>query len=279
MSTLVLLTRPAPRNASLAARLQADGYAVTCLPALALHTLIDTPDQMVWPDGYDLVVFVSSHAARSYIDCLQRWRPDTDWPSRVRVATVGLASARPVYQLGQVPAENIFHPGPGQQQDSEALWQVLRPELPHLRHVLIVRGETGREWLGEQFETHGIRVSRLALYRREPERWSAEQVTDLAEAFQRGKKTVFLLTSSESVDAVHANMQRLGLLSQWAASHFIVIHERISSRIQTILRTSGLYARYPIQICAPNDDAICQAIRLSVSHPGSNQDYNHGHDR
>src|SRR5690625_2296850 len=156
MSAFVVLTRPASRNESLAKRLATDGFDVACLPALELETLVDAPGQMIWLDDFDLVVFVSSHAAQSYIDCMQQWRPGVVWPAGVRVATVGHASAEPIYQLGQVPEKHIFHPGPAQEQDSEALWEVLYPILPQLQRVLIVRGQTGREWLGEQFERQGI---------------------------------------------------------------------------------------------------------------------------
>src|SRR5690606_15818411 len=266
MAALVVLTRPASRNEGLAALLRDDGFDVACLPALALETVVHAPEQMMWPDGFDLVVFVSSHAAQSYLDCLQRWRPGSTWPAHVNVATVGYASARPIYQFGQVPIQHIFHPSPDQNQDSEALWEVLAPVLPRLKRVLIVRGQAGREWLGEQFECHGIDVSRLSLYRRVPAVWHENQAAVLARALPSEQATVFLLTSSESVDAVYANIQRLGTASHWAQCRFIVIHERMAARLQTVLRASGVNTRHPIQHCAPNDDAIRRAVHLSVSH-------------
>lgn len=270
MKNLVVLTRPEHRNAALAARLQTDNMDVVCLPALRLQPLAMSEQHMLWPQDFDLLVFVSSHAAQSYLDQIHALRPGLVWPSRVRVATVGHASAKPVYQTGLIPDSLIFHPPPGAQgQDSEGLWQVLQPVLADIRRVLIVRGQAGREWLGAQFERHDKDVTRLSLYRREPEIWEAGQTQTLSEALKAGVPTTFLLTSSESVDAVHANMQRLALMPQWAQCRFIVIHERISARLQTILGASDLCARHPITICAPNDDAICQAVRSSVSYSGS----------
>lgn len=270
MESLVILTRPEHRNAALATRLENNGITAACLPALRLQPLATSAQHMVWPDSFDLVVFVSSHAAQSYLDRIHDLRPGMPWPDHVRLATVGHASAQPLYQAGFIPEELIFHPEPGcTGQDSEGLWDVLQAVLPDIRRVLIVRGQAGREWLGGQFEQHGIQVSRLSLYQRIPEEWTTDQARALIDALKTGRPVVFLLTSSESVDAVHVNVQRLELMQQWAQCRFIVIHERISARLQTILQASGLYARHPIMICAPSDDAICRAIHSSVSSPGS----------
>lgn len=269
MKSLVVLTRPEHRNAVVAECLQASGIDTLCLPALHLRPLETSGQEMPWPQDFDLVVFVSSHAAQSYLERIKYLRPDLTWPVGVRAATVGYASAEPLYQSSLIPDEQIYHPDPGQGQDSEGLWQVLQPVLTQIRRVLIVRGQAGREWLGAQFELAGAHVTRLSLYQREPAVWACTSVRTLTDAFRTNRPTVFLLTSSESVDAVHANIQHLGQLSQWAQCHFIVIHERISVRLQTILKASGLYARHPITICAPSDDAICQAIRSSVSYSGS----------
>lgn len=272
MNDLVILTRPAHRNTTLAARLTEDETNVLCLPALRLQSVLGSAQQVPGPEGFDLLVFVSGHAVQLYFDNLRRLHPDYVWPQGVRVATVGYASAEPVYQTDLVPNALISHPDPGVEgQDSEGLWRVLQPVLPQLAHVLIVRGQTGREWLGAQFENAGVQVTRFSLYQREPEVWDAghSDVQVLAEELKAGRSPVFLLTSSESVDAVHANMLRLGLMSEWAQCRFITIHERISSHLQTILHASGAYATYPIKICAPTDDAIYQAIRSFVSHSGS----------
>lgn len=270
MNDLVILTRPEYRNVALANQLQNEAFDVACLPALRLRPLARSAQQMLWPNDFDLVVFVSSHAAQSYLDRISTLRPGSPWPGHVRVATVGYASAEPLYHAEHIPRERIVHPDPtSPNQDSEGLWEALQPMLSQIRRVLIVRGQAGREWLGAQFEQQGIQVTRFSLYQREPEAWTDEQARVLTNALMTRRPTVFLLTSSESVDAVHANMQRLDLMSQWADCRFIAIHERISDRLHTILRTAGLQARHPIMICAPNDDAICQAIRSSASNSGS----------
>src|SRR5690625_3389049 len=168
MNDLIVLTRPQHRNASLANCLQNQGMDVICLPALRLRPLATQAHEMQWPDKFDLVVFVSSHAAQSYLDRMGESCFAKSWPDHVRLATVGHASAAPLYQAGYIPRHLIFHPDPeSSHQDSEALWTVLQPLLHEITRVLIVRGQTGREWLGAQFEKQGIGVTRLSLYARE----------------------------------------------------------------------------------------------------------------
>ena len=274
MNDLVILTRPAHRNTTLAARLANDKINVLSLPALRLQSMLGSAQHVPGPEGFDLLVFVSGHAVQLYFDNLCRLRPDYVWPQAVRVATVGYASAEPLYQTDVVPTRHILHPEPGVEgQDSEGLWRVLQPVLSQLERVLIVRGQTGREWLGAQFENAGVQVTRFSLYRREPEVWSADHpdVQLLVRDLKAGRSPVLLLTSSESVDAVRANMQRLGVMKEWGRCRFITIHKRISSHLQTILHASGAYATYPIKVCAPSDDAIYQAIRSFVSHSNASR--------
>ena len=268
MNVSVILTRPEHRNVALEAKLKHDGIRVLSLPALRLEASACDAQQMLWPHDFDLIVFVSSYAAQVYLDRVKSLCPAYKWPAGVRAATVGHASAKPLYRADLVPDSLVLYPEQEQHtQDSEGLWQVLKPALPTLKKVLIVRGQVGREWLGSQFEKYNISLTRLSLYRREPVIWQGADVHALTEVLNEPEAPVFLLTSSDSVNAVHANIQRLDLMSEWAQCRFVVIHERILAHLQSILQVSGLDARQPITICAPCDDAIYQTIYSLVSHP------------
>src|SRR5690606_13594117 len=165
MKANVVLTRPQGKNAQLASRLAADGWQALALPALTLHPLITDAAQLPAPDDYDLVVIVSSNAVKFYLDLFAQRGNGDSWPARTLAATVGHASARPLYDSGLIPHAQILHPdAEAQGQDSEALWVLLQPRLHQLGRVLIVRGESGREWLGAQCEEAGSRVQRLGLY-------------------------------------------------------------------------------------------------------------------
>lgn len=267
MKSSVVLTRPQGRNEQLARRLLAAGMHPVVLPALAIRPLLHDSDRLPTPGDFDLIIFVSSNAIRFYLDLLAVRIHPQPWPERTLVATVGRSSAQPLYDSGLISHAHILHPDPSSQnQDSEALWDRLKPILPSLGRVLIVRGESGREWLGEQCERSGIRVQRLAVYRREPALWQSDQTTELRKALALPGSCIFLLTSSESVDAVHANMLRLGAQAAWARSRFVVIHERIAGHLQSMLSASGNVEPPMVKVCSPSDDAIFQAIGQMASH-------------
>lgn len=257
----VVLTRPKGKNESLALRLSQVGCHVQSLPALDIKPLLHADSELADPEAYDLVVFVSSHAASFYLDALIARDPAFLWPAQTIAATVGAGSAGWLYRSGLIPATHIVHPSAESEgQDSEALWTMLQPELQRLRRVLIVRGESGREWLGQQLDRAGARVERLAVYARTAAHWNTEQASNLQIALASAQPCTFLLTSAESVDAVHANIQRLGLKEPWTRARFVVIHERVASRLHSLILASGKVEPPVINVCAPSDDAIFGAI-------------------
>ena len=261
MKASVVLTRPQGKNEQLGRRLQAAGLRPITLPALTLAPLIQDGNQLPPPGDYDLIVFVSSGAVAMYLDLLARRSNHGAWPERTMVATVGRSSAQPLYDSGLMQHAHILHPDPDtQNQDSEALWSVLQPLRHRLERVLIIRGESGREWLGAQCEEAGINVERLALYRRTPAVWQPGQTDQLSEIMVSPKLCVFLLTSGESAAAVHANIRQLGLEEEWAKCRFVVIHERVACRLQSLIGASGKVEPTVIKVCSPCDDAIFHAI-------------------
>jgi uroporphyrinogen-III synthase len=134
-----------------------------------------------------------------------------------------------------------------------------------LKHVLIVRGQAGREWLGARFEQAGATVSRFSIYERAPAQWDAQQAQALRHVLTSGQACIFLLTSVESVAAVHANICRLGLEEPWRLSGFVVIHERIASRLQSVLNRSADGPSATITLCSPSDNSIYQAALSAAS--------------
>lgn len=261
-----VLTRPQGKNEALASRLTAAGLLTLALPALRIKPLERSAEPLPLPDDYDLMIFVSSNAARLYIDALVEQRGPGCWPAATRAAAVGAPSARFLAESGHIPAHHILHPDPNNDtQDSEGLWRLLQPMLPSFKRVLIVRGLSGREWLGECFCNAGIQVDRLALYDRQAAIWDARQGGQLTAVLASSAPCIFLLTSGEGVDAVHANVVRLGLQDAWRGSRFVAIHERVASRLQSVLGASGKVEPPMVKLCQPDDDAIFQAIVQTAS--------------
>ncbi len=257
---LVVLTRPQGRNQPLAARLRESGLEALELPALAVSPLPVDASRFPLPQHYDLIVFVSANAALFYLEQLAA-RGCAEWPASTVAATVGEASARPLREAGFIPSGCIVHPAADTPQDSEALWRLLEPRLGALRRVAIVRGESGREWLGECLERAGARVHRYAIYRRCPSEWTDGQRQTLAAGLAPGRVVVGLFTSSESVDAFYQNLSAPGLQTFWRDARFVVIHERIARHLQALLRTvPGKNPASMVKICPPADETIFQAV-------------------
>lgn len=258
-----LLTRPAGRNETLSAALAAQGFSSLVLPALSLEPQDLSETQWQDPKDFDLVLFVSSSAVKFYFAALQA--RGQNWPDKVLLAAVGFATAACLRAQPGVSPEAVLHPeGVDSLQDSEALWAVLEPRLAQLERVLIVRGHSGREWLGQQLENHGIQVQRLAIYQRSPAKWSVQQGRQIRGSLQAGRLAV-LLSSSQSADAVFANVQSLGLTDVWSQCAYVVIHPRIEEHLQSLLLQAGITAPPMVKRCTPDDDDIVAAMMAVLS--------------
>ncbi|MBV6271667.1 uroporphyrinogen-III synthase [Alcaligenaceae bacterium CGII-47] len=245
-SPLIVLTRPAGRNESIAAALANQGLRVMVLPALTLTVRDD--QEAPRADAYDLLVFVSRAAVTAYFNQLER-----PWPEGTRAAAVGQATAQALREV--VPDACILAPAASSRQDSEALLALIDQQQQSFDRVLILRGQQGREWLAQAFEGRGATVTRHVLYRRSPRQWTREQYEDVFS----GQPGVMLLTSIESLEAIDRGVQHHGL--SWpGALRFVVIHVRIAQRLQSILRKSGMQGEPWVKICVPDESAIFQAI-------------------
>lgn len=241
---LIVLTRPAGRNETIATRLRDQGLRVAVWPALALAAC-DGPV----PDvrGYDLVVFVSRQAVEAYFG-----RAAQAWPAGLRAAAVGQATARAL--RAHLSDESIIAPPGDSAQDSEALMARLDTLGGAWARILILRGLRGREWLAQAFEQRGAVVTRHGLYDRTPVQWPCAQVRALHEG-----PCIMLLTSIEGLESVGRSLRGCG--QAWPdACSFVVVHARIAQRLRTALRTGGRPAATSVKICAPDEDAIFQAI-------------------
>lgn len=260
MSTVVL-TRPQGKNEALATDLQTQGVHSLILPALSIEATMAVLPSAYDPAAFDLLVFVSAQAVRFYLDALQT--AGMCLAVGQRIATVGAASAQPFYEAGlDTQLELIHPPATHPYQDSEALWQLLQPRLAEFNRVLLVRGQQGREWLGQQLEAAHKQLSRCSIYQRVPAFWSEKAVQPLQQALIARETIVILLSSSESTQAIYANVQRLGLELLWQRAFFVAIHPRIA---QCLDELTGLTTTQTT-LCAPSQPAMLNAL-LSATMP------------
>lgn len=229
----VVVTRPAGQTAHMAALIRAAGGEPLLFPALEIFDAVDSPqlDALIERlDSFDLAVFISSNAV---IKALALVRARREWPAALRVATVGRGSERELRRHGF--AEVIV---PGERFDSEGLLEL--PELKQLagKHVVIFRGEGGRELLGDTLTARGAAVEYAECYRRG--RPAADPAPLLA-LCKRRELAAFTVTSSEGLANLRDMLGDAGR-ECLARTPLFAPHERIAAAaralgVQTVVLT------------------------------------------
>lgn len=263
--TTVVLTRPQGKNEVLATALEEQGISVLLLPALRLSSTLKVLPSHYLPVNFDLLVFVSAQAAQYYLDALAA--VGQAFTANQRIATVGAASAQPFYAAGLADQVQLIHP-PAEHpfQDSEALWELLQPQLAEFDRVLLVRGQQGREWLSNRLLAADKNLTRCCIYERVPAEWSHEDITRLRQLLTQPKTVTMLLSSSESVQAIYTTIHRLGLMQAWSKINFVAIHPRIAEHLQDLTALSSTQIAAQVALCAPSQPAMLEAL-LSVAIP------------
>lgn len=240
----VLVTRPAHQAGPLCDLITAAGGKPICFPTLAIRDTSDSPavnTLLARLSDYQLAIFISPNAVRYGLAAITR---HGGLPPGLRLATVGNASAIALQrELGRLP--DIV---PKDNYDSEALLALPALQQIYGHHILILRGEGGRELLAETLRQRGASVDYAEVYRRErPEPCSAEQ--DWLE-----KADIITITSSEALQNLIA-MTPAELRPRLLGKPLVVISKRTAQLAEEL----GFH-HSPILTSRAGDDAILKAI-------------------
>lgn len=218
----VVVTRPAGQSRQLTEALQGAGLDVLSFPLLAIGPAADDAPlraALARLDTFALVVFVSPNAIAFALDALAGVQGSAvaRWPAQVAVAVVGPASVAALAERGiAAPAYRVIAPagananGAGHDDtvpdaealrfDSEALWAQLDPAALAGKPVLIIRGNGGRDWLGDRLREAGAQVEAVEAYQRTLPEPGAMQWQAVRDHLRPGAAPhAWLLTSSEAV--------------------------------------------------------------------------------
>lgn len=263
-SVRVLVTRPAAQGAEWVDGLQHAGIAADALPLIRIAAATDSAavaqawqrlaaTSTVISTGSEtaaarpaLVMFVSANAVQHFM--AQSPAPGS-WPADVLAAAPGPGTAAALLQAGVPPGMLVQPEGDDTHFDSEALWQRLSVQPWDGRQVLVVRGETGRNWFAEQMRAQGAKVDFVAAYRRLPPQLDAAQRGCLAAAQGAPHAVCWHFSSSESV----ANLQGLCGPHDWSTSRALATHPRIADAT----RHAGFGA---VEVIAPTLRALIERI-------------------
>ena len=156
----ILVTRPAEQSVQLARIIHDAGGEPVLFPALEIEPLEEAAIAPVLDHlrHFNLFIFVSPNAARVV---MPRIAKRGGIPAHAKVAAVGPGTA---VELKKSGVRDIISPREGF--DSEALLGELSTMALGGSRVLIVRGQGGRELLGQNLRLRGATVEYLECYRR-----------------------------------------------------------------------------------------------------------------
>jgi uroporphyrinogen-III synthase len=226
----VLVTRPASQASEWVDKLRAAGLDAVALPLIVIAPPADIAEvQSAWHGlaAQALVMFVSPNAVAQFF-ALQP--AGVAWPDGVTAASPGPGTTQTLLHHG-VPSACIVEPAADAPQfDSEALWQVLATRDWRGRHVLIVRGTSGRDWLAERLCEHGAQVGSVATYRRLAPQLDETQRQCLQQALANPQQSLWFFSSSEAID----HLQDLAPEADWSAAQALATHPRIAERARAL---------------------------------------------
>jgi len=239
----ILVTRPEATAAPLCELIRGAGGEAVRFPAIDILPPADQDRvrSLLSPANLalqSLVIFVSPTAVSMAFGFVQE-----KWPDGLVVAAVGNGTARVLRAHG---VQQVLVPADGA--DSEALAAL--PAMQELagRAVLIVRGEGGREWLGETLRARGALVAYAECYRRS---MPAGDVAPIVARWTAGEIAAVAVTSRDAVD----NLLHLfaGIAETVRATPAFAAHPRIAEHA----RQRGFCTVFS---CEPGDEAMLREL-------------------
>ncbi|MDR0701254.1 MAG: uroporphyrinogen-III synthase [Azoarcus sp.] len=222
----IIVTRPSAQAGALCRDIEGEGGRAFRFPLLEI---LPPDDPGVFAsvaarlDEFDLAFFVSANAVEYGLDGLLARRV---WPPGLCVATVGQGSARALRARG---LGDVIAPDSGFDSEAVLALPAFAPEAVRGRAVLILRGEGGRELLGETLTARGAYIEYLACYRRRCPEVDPAPLLALA---GRGEVDALLLTSGEGADNLARLVGAAGL-TRLVALPVFVPHPRIAARCRS----------------------------------------------
>ena len=162
----VLITRPLPQQAGLSDGISAAGGQAVAFPLIDIVPLdtadagADALDQIRNLDRFDILIFVSSNAARIGGQLI-----NDNWqrlPATLELVAVGNTTAETVFSMLGTAVLS-----PAQGSDSEAVLALPLLQAVTGKRIGIVRGQGGRELLASTLAGRGAEVRYLEVYSRQ----------------------------------------------------------------------------------------------------------------
>jgi uroporphyrinogen-III synthase len=238
MNMCLIVTRPEPEARRWVIDLAARGFQALALPLIQIGPVHDQTEltkarqQLAEFAG---VMFVSANAVEHFFsfDASLAAGLGTHGNGRTRAWATGPGTAKALLRVGVAPERLDVPPSDASQFDSEALWQVVGPQLRLADRVLIVRGAdasegpnllagSGRDWFARKVAAAGAHVELVAAYQRHAPEFSADERVLARQAACDG--SVWLFSSAQAV----RNLQAAFPGQSWVQGRALATHARIA---------------------------------------------------
>ncbi|MHA7844832.1 uroporphyrinogen-III synthase [Serratia sp. D1N4] len=223
----ILVTRPSPAGEQLVGRLRALGRVAYHAPLIDFAPgadLIKLPDALAQLSAGDLVFVLSQHAV-SYANSVIN-RAGLQWPTHLSYYAIGRTTALAMHRISSLPVEY-----PREREISETL--LLLPALQKLagKQALIMRGNGGRELLGDTLSERGATVRYYECYQRSPVHYDG---TEQSAHWQRAGVNTLVVTSGEMLQQLYTLVPDYYRSSWLLRCHLIVVSERLATLAQEL---------------------------------------------
>ncbi|MFQ6372627.1 uroporphyrinogen-III synthase [Shewanella sp. YIC-542] len=239
----VLLTRPSGRNQSMEDALRQRGIPSLTTPLLAVEPLSNPEGETLFHQA-DIIIFISTNAVEFAQQAIGK-----PWPANKHYVAVGEATCNALSRLG---IKVLSAPKALQQTEGLLTLAELQPAAVNQQQLLIVRGQGGREDLGEALRQRGAKLSYWEVYRRTCPAYDPRQ---LCQRWQEFGIDTIVLTSGEVLQNL------LTLLPKeyfpWLQACHIIVP---SIRVERQALTAGLPR--VTNAAAANSQAVLKALAL-----------------
>ncbi|MFW0768168.1 uroporphyrinogen-III synthase [Trabulsiella odontotermitis] len=244
----ILVTRPSPQGEELVSRLRTLGRVAWSFPLIEFTPGRELPQLagLLSNLSENDLLFALSHHAVAFADAQLR-QQQVHWPQAPHYFAIGRTTALALHQV----SGNAIH-YPQDREISEVLLQL--PELQKIagKKVLILRGNGGRELLGETLQSRGAEVTFCECYQRTAKHYDGAEE---AMRWQSRGVTTLVVTSGEMLQ------QLWSLTPPWYREHWLLRCRLlvVSERLAHLARELGWQE---IQIAdSADNDALLRALQ------------------
>jgi uroporphyrinogen-III synthase len=253
MAKPVVVTRPPGQADALAQKIAAIGRDAIVFPLLEIQPLADAADlkaALADLSRFALVAFVSPNA----IDAAFAQSPQ--WPKDIVFAVMGEGSRAALARHGITHANaRVVSPHDTGRTDSETLLAALDVVSLKGREALIVRGESGREFLADALRGAGVQVRQVAAYRRVAPRLDKSRRAQLEALLESHNE--WIITSSEALRILLQMVEQIAGadgVAKMQQQHLVVPHVRIEESAKSL-------GFVDITLTGSGDDSMLAALQ------------------